>query len=138
MTSKADKKRKYTNTKPMAMTRQFRPGFLERLDKRSQVFAELKGTFDEILADQGGADQVSTVRRTLIERFAFARTAINIVEQELIADAVAGKPLDIDKLRGWSFANNSLKGLAKHLGLGRKRKAVSLETYVKQKATSNE
>ena len=47
----------------------YEKGFLSRLDGRTEIARELRAAFDEIVADQGGIEGLSHVRRSLVERF---------------------------------------------------------------------
>lgn len=126
-------KRKYRNTKPLSVTRQFKPGFLEQLDKRTQIYMELKGCYDELVNDCGGEENLSLIQRTLCERFSFVKNILGQIEQEMTLATLAGHPVDKDTLAKWVIGNNSLQGIANKLGLVRKAKSVvSLERYVSE------
>ena len=104
----ASKYRPKTRLLPAA----FQPGFIERMDGRTDLAARLQSTFDAIVDDLGGADGLGYMRLVLVERATFLTWHLRNIEQQIATS-------DNDKLTGsWVQAVNSLTGLFKTLGLG--------------------
>lgn len=111
--------------------------FLAKMDKRSRAYVLLKQSFDEITADRGGADTLSHVQLTLIERFCFLEYILRLRELQM---AEPGSNSERDKHIGsWVQSLNALVGLGKAIGLERRaRQVTSLQTYIKRKKNERE
>jgi hypothetical protein len=119
---------KKTTTLPTKYER----GFLSKLDGRTEIARELRGAFDELTDDLGGADSLSHVRRVLAEKFCWLSAILRGVELQ-IADG--DKKESAELLAKWIQGLNSLTGLARTLGLDRRaRKTQDLREYVKRGA----
>lgn len=119
---------KKTNTLPT----RYEKGFLSRLDGRTEIARELRAAFDEIVADQGGVDGLSHVRRSLVERFCWLEAVLRSLELRI---AEADKAETAELLSRWIQGLNSLTGLARTLGLERRaRKVDDLRSYVASKS----
>ena len=110
--------------------KKYEQNFLAKMDSRTIVFKELKTTFDEVIADLGGKDNLSHVQHCLVERFTFLEFIIRDLEQR-----ISQNPGKNEELLGkWVMALNCLTGLSKTIGLKRHaRKIDSLESYVRTK-----
>jgi hypothetical protein len=105
------------------------PGFLEELDRRSQIYKALRKARDEIVDDLGGEDNISHATLALVERFTFLEACLQTWEV-----MIAERPKDADSLIGrWIQGCNALQGLAKAIGIGRKKKAGDLKAYLKER-----
>lgn len=109
------------------MPGKFQPGFLCRMDGRLEVSKNLHTAFIEVTDDMGGLESLSHVQATLAERFIFLEYALRNIEGRM-----AGDPDSATDLMGkWVQAINSLTGLARTIGLKRKRRKVeSLQAYI--------
>jgi hypothetical protein len=110
------KREKYEATKPQAVPTKFKLGFLESLDKRTDLARALRANYDAIVADIGGLDDMSHVKKVLVERFVWLEAILQSIEHEL----VSGQIDKSEALGRWIQAVNSLSGLAKVLGVERK------------------
>ena len=106
---------------------QYSPGWLDALDYRTQLARDLRARFDEVCTDLGGADQLSYMQRSLVERALWLEFWLSQQEQAL----AKGQEFDVGK---WVQAANSLQGIYSRLGLERKqREAPDLQTFLKQR-----
>jgi hypothetical protein len=107
--------RKYVPKNPGLPSR-YKAGFLNRLDRRTEVAKALQTNFDAIADDLGGRGELSHVKSSLVERFVFLEATLNRLENEM-----AMNPKDMgDAVGKWIQAVNALTGLAKVLGIDRK------------------
>jgi hypothetical protein len=108
----------------------FRSGWLEALDGRLSLARDLRERFDTVCNDLGGADRLSYMQRSLVERGLWLEYWLSQQERELARDA----DFDVGK---WVQAANSLQGIYSKLGLQRKAKDVpSLAEYLAKREAS--
>ena len=93
----------------------FEPGFPRDFDRRTEIYQRLNTTYETIVDDAGGADQLSHTRLALVERFVFLEATLQTWEREIATDPKAAEHL----VSRWIQAVNSLQGLAKAIGLER-------------------
>ncbi|RZU98780.1 hypothetical protein [Spiribacter vilamensis] len=118
------------STKNTDIPNQYRPGWLDSLDGRYGIARELRARFDEVCADLGGADRLSYMQRSLVERALWLEYWLSQQEQAL----AKGHTFDVSR---WIQAANSLQGIYSRLGLDRqKREAPSLTDYLRQREAS--
>ncbi len=120
---------KNVNHKPRAVPGKFRPGFLDAMDKRTELYKLLRSRLDAITEDLGGVGEISLIKATIIEKFCWIQAHLETIEAELALgeverEAVMGK---------WIQGVNSLVGLAKMLGLERTKSVESLGSYLATK-----
>ena len=98
------------------------------MDGRRALARDMQARHREICDDLGGADSLSYLSRSLIERYLWLEYWL--AEQErTLAD---GGEFDVAR---WVQAANSAQGIAQRLGLARKAQDVpDLQTYLKQRA----
>ena len=106
--------------KTQKLPAKYQPGFLRRMDRRTSFSKRLRRVFNQIVADLGGEDNLSTIQLTLIERFAWMKAHLQFLEDEM-----AKNPEDLDPktVAQWVQSNNCLVGLARHLGLKKQKTA---------------
>jgi hypothetical protein len=109
----------------------FEPGFLAKLDRRTEVARLLRERFDGIAADLGG--QLSGIQASLLERFVFLEASLMKLEAEMAKAKDAKTTSEI--MARWTQACNALLGIGRTLGLERQMKALELDTYL---ATHND
>jgi hypothetical protein len=111
--------------------KRFEANFLAKMDRRTEIFQQLKNAYDEITADCGGAENLSHVMLALCERFVFLEFTLQNLEAR-----IAANPKGADEfISKWIQACNSVIGLAKTLGLERRiKKVTNLREYVEGKA----
>lgn len=108
----------------------FQRGWLDRLDSRYGLSRELRARFDAVCADLGGADRLSYMQRSLIERALWLEHWLATQESSL------AKGADFDVGR-WVQAANSLQGIFNRLGIERRAKEVpSLTEYLRQRESA--
>jgi|HubBroStandDraft_1064217.scaffolds.fasta_scaffold56549_2 hypothetical protein len=108
----------------------YAPDFMERLDKRTVLGRAVVDRFESIVADLGGEDALSTIRRSLVRRFTWFEVMIEGME----CRAAAGEEIDIGS---WTQLTNSWLGIARLLGLERRpRRAVGLSEYLAADGTA--
>jgi uncharacterized membrane protein YccC len=84
------------------------------------------------VSDQGGIDNLSHVRRSLVERFCWLEAVLRSLELRI---AEADKAETADLLAKWIQALNSLVGLGRCIGLERRaRKLDDLQSYVRKQS----
>lgn len=123
----------------MAITKQTRQtevpgdysaGWLSKLDGRYALAREMRGRYDEICSDLGGADSLSYMQRSLTERALWLEYWLADQERQL----AEGEDFDVSR---WVQACNSLQGVYSRLGIERRQKDVpSLQSYLSGKATA--
>lgn len=103
---------------------QFKAGWLDGLDGRTNLAVELRARYRELTNDLGGADRLSYAQRSLAERALWLEYWLAEQEREL----ARGGEFDVGK---WTQAFNSLQGVFAKLGLERKpREVPSLHEYL--------
>jgi hypothetical protein len=95
----------------------YTPDFMARLDKRTVLGRAVVDRYEAILADLGGDDALTSVKRSLVRRFTWFEVMIEGME----CRAAAGEAIDIGS---WTQLVNSWLGIARMLGLERKSKPV--------------
>jgi len=122
--------------KPAALPAKFQAGFLATMDNRAGLTKALRRTYQEVLSDVGGADDVSRIKQSLIERFCWLEAVLQSIENGL-----ARGDDKVEALGRWVQACNSLSGLARVLGIERKAKTMpwtmSGNALVPQETTPN-
>lgn len=103
----------------------YRADWVRRLDKRSKVARAVFGRIAQLEEDAGGAEALSTVRRSLIRHAAWLDAVVETHELRL----AGGQKIDMGQ---YTQALNSLLGLYRLLGLERKaRKTASLRDVMR-------
>jgi hypothetical protein len=116
--------------KTQKLPKRYQPGFLRRMDRRTSFSKRLRAVFNRVVEDLGGEDQLSTIQLTLVERFAWLKAHLQLLEDEM---AKAPDDIDPKTVAQWVQSNNCLLGLGKSLGLNRKKsKQPDLQAYLKQ------
>jgi hypothetical protein len=101
------------------------------MDRRTQVAAKLTAAYNAIIDDCGGGSQVSHVKNAMIERFCFLQHVIEDLERQIANDPQHADQIIMGR---WVQAVNSLSGLARNLGFGRRAKKVAdLGSYLEAK-----
>ncbi len=119
-------------TQTKTLPRKYQPGFLRRMDRRTAFAKRLRRVFNEIVADLGGEDALSTIQLTLIERFAWLKAHLQQLEDEMAKQSP--DEMDPKTVAQWVQSNNCMTGLAKTLGLKRvKATGQSLHAYLASK-----
>jgi hypothetical protein len=102
-------------------------GFLEDLDGRTAIAAEMRERFREFTDDLGGVDTLSYASRSLVERGLWLEYWLRQQERSL---ATGDGQFDINK---WTQAVNAFQGILFKLGLDRKARDVTpLSRYIAQ------
>ena len=110
----------------------FELGILTKLDRRTEIFKQLRRAYREITDDMGGISSLSRVQVCLAERFCFLECVLKGIEQKIATNPKSKEVETI--LSRWIQGLNSLTGLAKIIGLSRRaRKITDLKTYIKER-----
>lgn len=125
----------HTGHKAMASKRstppaEYAPGWLQQLDNRTALAADLRGRWDQITGDLGGADSLSYIQRSMIERCLLIEFWLTRQEVDL---ANGGTDFDAGK---YTQSVNALSGLYSKLGLQRVARDANLADYLKKKGAS--
>lgn len=120
--------RKNGRHKPQQVPARYEPGFIASMDGRTELCRLLRERFDSIAGDLGGADELSTIKSSLLERFIWLESALSRLEQAMATATDAKTTSEI--MCRWIQACNSLLGIAKTLGIERQMKTVDLKAYV--------
>ena len=91
----------------------YTPDFMERLDKRTVLGRAVVDRYDAIVADLGGDEALTNIKRSLVRRFTWFEVMIEGME----CRAAAGEGVDIG---AWTQLTNSWLGIARMLGLERR------------------
>lgn len=103
--------------------------WLDKLDKRTKVARAVLSRIADLESDAGGAENLSTARRSLIRHAAWLDAIVDSYELQL----ASGQPLDVG---AHTQALNSLLGLYRLLGLERRQKPLrSLREHLNGTAT---
>lgn len=97
----------------------YEPGFLLRMDGRTELARSLMLTYNSVIDDLGGTVDLPYVKLALVERYVFLEEFLRQLEQKIAKSGAVNDP----KLLGvWTQGVNSLTGLSRLLGLGEKRR----------------
>jgi len=115
-----------------AIPERYTPDFMERLDRRTVLGRAVFQRYHAIASDLGGVDTLSHIKIGVMKRFIWLECVIEGIELQL----AAGEQIDIG---AYTQLINSWIGLARQLGLERRRKPVpSISDYVAAKAGAGE
>lgn len=116
-------------TKAQPVPEHFRSGFISDLDGRTAIAQDLRQRYEAITLDLGGADSLSYMQRSLVERYLWLEHWLRTEEQRL----AAGAEFDVGK---WVQAANSAQGILSKLGLQRQARDVpDLAQYLAKRGT---
>jgi hypothetical protein len=103
------------------------------VDGRCASARQFKAICSQLIADQGGPDNIGEVRRQLIARFAGAAVLAIQVEKEILE----ARPVQVEQ---YSTLISSLVRLATKLGMGRipKNLTPDLRTYLEERAAADQ
>jgi len=90
---------------------------VRRMLARTVLGKAVVDRYSAVLADLGGEDNLTTIKRSLVRRFTWFEVMIEGME----CRAAAGEPVDIGS---WTQLTNSWLGIARMLGLERRQKQV--------------
>ena len=91
----------------------YTPDFMQRLDKRTVLGKAVLDRYQSVVADLGGEDALTAIKRSLVRRFTWYEVMIEGME----CRAAAGEGVDIG---AWTQLTNSWLGIARMLGLERR------------------
>jgi hypothetical protein len=100
-----------------AIPAKYTPDFMERLDKRTVLGKAVRERHQAVMADLGGEEALSAVKRSLVRRFVWFEAMIEGVE----CRAAAGEEVDVGS---WTQLCNTWLGIARLLGLERKARST--------------
>jgi hypothetical protein len=126
--------RTYESQKPQNLPAKFKTGFLEGLDKRTDLARALRQNYDDIVADIGGVDELSHIKSVLVERFVWLEAIVQQIEHQLTVGEIDRS----EAISRWVQALNTLIGLSKVLGIERKSGARGGWAAVDALATQKE
>ncbi len=120
--------------KPSTVPRNGKPSddYLRLLDGRKAMPRLMRAQLQEIYDDLGGHDRLSTMQRSLCQRF----VCVSAWQGSVEAKIANGEKVD-DVIGTWLQSINTALGLAKTLGLRRQAKDVTLKDYVKEKYSND-
>jgi hypothetical protein len=95
----------------------YRPDFIERVDRRTVLGRAVFNRFHAVVADLGGEEALSTIKRSHVRRLVTLECMIEGIE----CRALAGEDVDAGS---WTALLNSWLGVAGRLGLERKARSV--------------
>ena len=116
--------------KPRELSKKYKVGFVDLLDKRTESYKLLNKAVGEVIEDLGGAESLSHVQLVLVERFCFCECLLRRLEYRMVR---CPKKMD-GQLANFVQILNSVIRLSSSLGLKRKAKKItSLQVYVKDR-----
>jgi hypothetical protein len=95
----------------------YRSDFIERVDRRTVLGRAVHNRYHAIIADMGGEESLSTIKRSHVRRLVTLECMIEGIE----CRALAGEDVDAGS---WTQMLNSWLGVAARLGLERKARRV--------------
>jgi hypothetical protein len=110
----------------------YEAGFLRQLDPQSEIYRRLQASFQSVVDDVCGDEQLTHIQLALIERFVFLEATLQSWEAE-----IAQNPASHEKLLSrWIQALNCLTGLAGRIGIERaeRKNTIDLKTYLAESA----
>lgn len=111
----------------------FTPGYLDRLDGRTAIAADMRQRWQQITDDLGGEDSLSYAQRSLVERALWLEHFLAQQERAL----AEGRGDDFDAGR-WTQGANALLGLYRTLGIERRAKDVTdLTSYIAKRGVAS-
>jgi hypothetical protein len=113
-----------------AIPDKYTPGYIDKLDGRTAIAADMRLRWQELTDDLGGADRLSYAQRSLVERALWIEHWI-ASQERVLAD---GGDADTGRM---TQATNSLLGLYRTLGLDRKARDITpaLSDYIARATT---
>jgi hypothetical protein len=100
--------------------------FLSKLDQRTEVYKTLTANFQEIVEDLGGEEEMTFLKKRLIERAVFVIAMIGNIEV-----VIAENPTSKEHYGLHSALTNTLLGLSSRLGIEKQvRNVLTLKTYL--------
>ena len=113
------KKRKYRNgqTRLMEVPIKYQQGFMKGMDTRTAKFHNLDKSFQQIIRDMGGKENISRLELGLIERFVYCEYLIRQVEYEMSQsdNGIKGKLLG-----RWIKLDNAINSICAKLGISKR------------------
>jgi hypothetical protein len=100
-----------------SIPQKYTPDFMDRLDKRTVLGKAVLDRYQTVVADLGGEDALTAIKRSLVRRFTWYEVMIEGME----CRAAAGEGVDIG---AWTQLTNSWLGIARMLGLERRSRPV--------------
>jgi hypothetical protein len=115
-------RRKSRKTKLVTLPAEYARGFIYALDRRTELARAVKEQFLAIAEDLGGLNSLSTIKRSLVEKFVWLSQVMNRLEGDMAqtTDPKASGEL----VARWTQAVNSLQGLARALGTERRASSM--------------
>ncbi len=95
----------------------YRPDFIERVDRRTVLGRAVHNRYHAVVADLGGEEALSTIKRSHVRRLVTLECMIEGIE----CSALGGEPVDAGS---WTQLLNSWLGVAGRLGLERQARPV--------------
>ena len=95
----------------------YRADFIERLDKRTVLGRAVHECYQAVVADLGGEEALSTIKRAHVRRYVTLESMLAGIE----CRALAGEEVDAGS---WTQLLNSWLGVAGRLGLERRARNV--------------
>ena len=130
--------------KPAALPKRYTPGFLAKLDRRTEIAKALEGVFDAVVSDLGGAEGLSQVQLGLVEQWVFLYGTLGGMQNELAtlrssnADPEAARKREAELFGRVTQSVNTLVGLSRLLGLERKTPTIDLKGYLETKGNGDD
>lgn len=120
-------KRRNRSRRP-GLPAKYEPGWLAKLDGRTELAKQLRQSYVAVVDDLGGASEIGHIRHSLIERFVFMEAVLLGIEGQLAqvrtaTDEREARKTEAELIGRWISAVNSMQGLAKVLGIERKNTA---------------
>jgi hypothetical protein len=113
----------------MELPTRYQEGYLDKMDKRTDLYKALDTNYQEIISDKGGIEGLSHVEVSLVERFIFLEHILRNLEQQIAMCSLPRKAMGL--MKKWNGLIKSYTSLARLLGLEKRaKKVVSLESYI--------
>lgn len=118
-------------TKPQTLPTRFEPGFIQKLDQRTETARSLRANYEAVCNDLGGEQELSYLQRSLVERALWMEALMADVEYKMMTARQSDDAALITQLIGrWAQMVNAYSGLCARLGLERKGRTVDLRSYI--------
>ena len=126
-TKKTDRA-EYVASKPQELAVKFQPQFIKSMDQRTELCKALKARYVEICAELGGVDELSSIKRSMIERFVWMEARLSAMEVEIAVEEDG--ELVAKATARWTQLVNSYVGFCRALGLERVTRVKDLKSHL--------
>ena len=125
-------KRQYKHRALTKLPEFYQANFMQRLDKRSELYYHLSTSYEQIIHDCGGLENISRLELSLVERLVFTEYLCRQKEVELLQDNDFAE----DRISAVTRLGSLVQALAAKLGIVRRTNTTAnLKEYLAEDKT---